>query len=427
MTMAAVAFVIAAPAVQTQQPRLPYVIVGTGQTRCYDSSREINPPRPGQPFYGQDAQYPGPLASYQISRDGLTAYDSNTGLTWQRSPDLRGALPQTGEKLTLQQAQALPANLNAARFGGFGDWRLPGIKELYSLIQFSGIDPSGPANMDSSRLTPFIDTRAFKFAYGDTRAGERMIDSQWASATVYAANRTQMFGVNFADGRIKGYGTAIRGRPAKTFYTLCVRGNPAYGHNDLHDNADGTISDRATGLMWTKADSGKGMNWEAALAWVQARNAKRYLGHNDWRLPNAKELQSIVDYTRCPDVTRSAAIDPLFICTAITNEIGKADYPYYWTGTTHASIVGAGNAVYVAFGRAAGWPTGHEGHPGSFGPPSGGPPRLDSGAPPYADVHGAGAQRSDPKTGNPAAFPHGRGPQGDVVRIYNFVRCVRTY
>jgi hypothetical protein len=41
------------------------------------------------------------------------------------------------------------------------------------------------------------------------------------------------------------------------------------------------------------------------------------------------------------------------------------------------------------------------------------------------DVHGAGSQRSDPKSGDPSKFPHGRGPQGDVIRIYNFVRCVR--
>jgi hypothetical protein len=40
-------------------------------------------------------------------------------------------------------------------------------------------------------------------------------------------------------------------------------------------------------------------------------------------------------------------------------------------------------------------------------------------------VHGAGAQRSDPKAGNPADFPRGRGPQGDAIRIYNFVRLVR--
>jgi hypothetical protein len=44
----------------------------------------------------------------------------------------------------------------------------------------------------------------------------------------------------------------------------------------------------------------------------------------------------------------------------------------------------------------------------------------------YVDVHGAGAQRSDPKTGDPAMFPHGRGPQGDVIRIYNYVRLVRS-
>ena len=36
-----------------------------------------------------------------------------------------------------------------------------------------------------------------------------------------------------------------------------------------------------------------------------------------------------------------------------------------------------------------------------------------------------GAQRSDSKSGDPARFPEGRGPQGDVIRIYNLVRCVR--
>jgi len=41
------------------------------------------------------------------------------------------------------------------------------------------------------------------------------------------------------------------------------------------------------------------------------------------------------------------------------------------------------------------------------------------------DVHGAGSQRSDPKMGDPSQFPRGRGPQGDVTRIYNYARCVR--
>ncbi len=43
----------------------------------------------------------------------------------------------------------------------------------------------------------------------------------------------------------------------------------------------------------------------------------------------------------------------------------------------------------------------------------------------WMDVHGAGAQRSDPKTGDPDDWPTGHGPQGDAIRIYNYVRLVR--
>ena len=64
--------------------------------------------------------------------------------------------------------------------------------------------------------------------------------------------------------------------------------------------------------MWTKDDSEAAMNWQTALAFAQAKNTEVYFGHNDWRLPNAKELQSIVDYTSSPGSTNSAAIDPKF-------------------------------------------------------------------------------------------------------------------
>ena len=118
-------------------------------------------------------------------------------------------------------------------------------------------------DVDTSRLTPFIDTKFFKFAYGDTRTGERVIDSQYASSTMYVGKSARgfgkLFGVNFADGRIKGYDLLMPGGGMeKTFFVLCVRGNPSYGKNDFHDNGDGTITDRATGLMWSKADSGQG-------------------------------------------------------------------------------------------------------------------------------------------------------------------------
>ncbi len=415
-----------------------YTIVDTGQVNYYNNLGEIPPPRPGESFYGQDAAFRSHPANYTISADGLTVHDHVTDLTWQSSPDTNGdGKVDSRDKLTIAQASKQPEKINATKFGGYDDWRLPTIKELYSLILFSGVDVSGPNIQDVSRSKPFIDTRFFKFAYGDVSAGERTIDSQWATCTTYAADPHKIFGVNFADGRIKGYGTTMPGRGDKTFFVLCVRGNPKYGRNDFQDNHDGTISDHATGLMWSRTDSGKGMNWQDALAWVQQQNVAKFLGHNDWRLPNAKELQSIVDYSRSPDTTRSAAIDPLFQCSNITNEGGKADFPCYWSGTTHAGFLGGSAAVYLAFGRAAGWmpahpmaggPLGQSGGRGlAPGPPGpGGPlPGGMAGDVHFTDVHGAGSQRSDPKFGDPRMFPRGRGPQGDVIRIYNYARLVR--
>jgi hypothetical protein len=386
---------------------LPYCVVDTGQTSIFsDQGQLLKTPKPSEPFFGQDAQYQGPAPKYTRSADGLTVDDRNTGLIWQRSPEVNGdGVLNPNDKLTWAQAQSRPAALNAARFGGYSDWRLPTIKELYSLIGFQGVDPS-PFAADAASLTPFIDTKYFEFVYGDTRFGERVIDSQYASSTVYVheARRgaTKLFGVNFADGRIKGYGMLMPGGGEKPFYVLCVRGNQGYGKNLFKDNGDGTIADEATGLTWAKDDSRKGLNWEDALAWTQARNQENYLGHNDWRLPNAKELQSIVDYTRCPDTTHSAAIDPVFTCTRIANEAGQEDFPCYWTGTTHGTSSGR-TAVYISFGRSLGYMFGQ-----------------------WRDVHGAGSQRSDPKSGDPANFPQGRGPQGDAIRIHNFVRLVRS-
>ncbi|MBF0529212.1 MAG: DUF1566 domain-containing protein, partial [Deltaproteobacteria bacterium] len=139
-------------------PSLPYIVVDTGQTKCYDNRNEIPPPNPGQALYGQDAQFQGHSASYVISVDGFTVYDRNTGLTWQRSPDTDGDGALTRQdKLTWTQAQTWPAKLNFVKFGGFNDWRLPTIKELYSLFDARGTDPSGYSGTDTFGLTPFID------------------------------------------------------------------------------------------------------------------------------------------------------------------------------------------------------------------------------------------------------------------------------
>jgi len=382
---------------------LTYVINDTGQDKCYDDAGKVIPPPPSEKsFHGQDAQYPGTQMRFQDNGDG-TVSDLNTGLVWQKA---------VGVKVSWEDAKANAVRIN---FGGKTDWRLPSIKELYSLIDFNGM-----AGRDERSSVPYIQTRYFDFRYGD--AGERLIDAQYWTTTRYVSTTMNgdqsVFGVNFADGRIKAYPISSprdRETPNKLFVRY-VRGNPEYGKNKFTDNGDGTITDSATGLMWMKTDSGPQkagekedgrLNWRQALKWAENLD---YAGHKDWRLPNAKELQSIVDYTRSPATTNSAAIDPMFGATMIADPAGRPNYPCYWTGTSHLDGPTPGSgAVYVAFGKAQGFM--------EF------PPR--SGRWSLLDVHGAGAQRSDPKSGDPAQFPRGRGPQGDVILIYNFARCVR--
>ena len=377
-----------------------YKVVDTKQTKCYNSLTKITCPSTGTAFHGQDAHYTRNAPSYHDNGDG-TVTDLVTGLMWQKSPDRNGdGAINANDKLYYEDAVAAAASLT---LGNYNDWRLPAIKELYSLILFSGFEPS-PSATSSAGLIPFIDTGYFPFGYGDLSAGERIIDAQYISATKYISTTLPgdepAFGVNFADGRIKGYPTA--GEHEQKYYVKYVRGNTEYGKNNFEENADGTILDLATGLMWMKNDNGQAVSWQNALSYAEGFS---FAGYSDWRLPNAKELESIVDYTRSPSTNNSAAINALFESTAIINEGQQADYAYYWSSTTHfsQSTNGGKNAAYLCFGRCLGY--------------------MYSA---WNDVHGAGAQRSDPKTGSASQYPYGHGPQGDAIRVNNFVRLVRA-
>jgi len=360
-----------------EKPERPYVVVDTGQDRCYGRRDEIRPPRPGDPYFGQDAQQVTAPPRYKDHADG-TVTDLNTRLVWQKTPDFR--------KRTRDEAGAYATSL---RLAGRTDWRLPTIKELFSIADFRG---------SMRTRTPYIDTAVFDFEYpvptrgGRGRPGHRGMDAQYASSTRYLGTTMgrdkSAFGFNFADGRIKSY--PLRARR----YVRCVRGNPAYGKNRFVDNADGTIRDRATGLTWQKTDGGKTMDWKHALAYAENLDLA---GHDDWRLPDVKELQSIVDYSRAPDADdakrRAAAIDPKFDLTETES--------WFWSSTTH---IENRFAYYVCFGQATS-------------------ARLIGGK--KMNAHGAGAVRSDPKEGDPRDWPNGLGPQADEIRIHNFVRCVR--
>ncbi len=165
------------------------------------------------------------------------------------------------------------------------------------------------------------------------------------------------------------------------------------------DNGDGTITDVTTDLVWEKkvlydgtldaanlhdadncypwtgnchtggavcsVDSDCGANGPCdagdcqtgppnsltVFKWVAQLNTANFAGHNDWRIPNVKELLSIVDYeetgpavsaafngascgTTCADMT-----NPACSCTPVTN--------YYWSSTSFVGI----NAWYVNFAQ----------------------------------------------------------------------------
>ena len=261
----------------------------------FDDSALIPEPSSGHPYFGQDARYPGNRFSFRDNGDN-TVSDLNTGLTWQRGYSriafasyddyvvkIAGYLDSINEKV-------LP--------GGYGDWRVPTVKEQLSIADFSG---------NVNLWIPYIDTLVFDFAFPGENTdkfdppGTRKIDAQHVSSNKYAEN--------------------------------------------------------------------------LELA-----------GYSDWYLPDVKELQSIVDYSRNDPALNTASL-----------EMSDPD-GWFWSST---SYLGKSNrmGIYIAFGKAVNY----------LG----------------VDTHGAGALRGDFKSGDPADWPYGIGPQQDEIRIYNYVRAVR--
>ncbi|WP_205757907.1 DUF1566 domain-containing protein [Lutibacter sp. HS1-25] len=144
----------------------PYAIVDTGTKVFYSDNSVISIPAEGQIYYGQDATYNGNEPSYTNNGDG-TITDNVTGLMWEQS---------MGEKITFDEAFT---KANASTLGNYNDWRVPTLKEMYSLILFTG-SVKGAVAIDF-----FIDTNYFNQPLGDTSIGEREIDAQTWTSTQY--------------------------------------------------------------------------------------------------------------------------------------------------------------------------------------------------------------------------------------------------
>lgn len=117
------------------------------------------------------------------------------------------------------------------------------------------------------------------------------------------------------------------------------------------DHGDGTVTDQVTGLIWARCSLGQNndatcsgtagtYHWQGALAVAQTANGDSYLGHDDWRLPNVRELRSLVD---------QACVSPAINTTLFPNTASNE----YWTSSVYAGI----NTTYAWYVNFSG---GHE-------------------------------------------------------------------
>ena len=369
----------------------------TGQSKQYDTKGKVLNASKSSFYTGQDASIKGVKLSYHDNGDG-TITDLNTGLIWQKAHDF-----------TRRNLEESKKHVEGMTLGGYDDWRIPSIKELYSLANFDGELMKPESGKES---TPYIDTNYFEYQY-DKRL---IFAGQFYSSTIYVKNDVQnftkngglqgVFGFNFSDGHIKSYetgkffdGTTIKdsdGMFVPGCFVRAVRGNTTLYNMEYIDNKDNTVTDKSTSLMWSKNDSGMKMNWVEALEYA---NKSKLAGYNDWRLPNSKELQSLVDYEK----KDFPAINTEFFNTTLKSFESPKDAYYFWTSTTQGDFKYTG--AYISFAQA--WS------------------KKNSKATEYFDWHGAGAQRSDPKIGKPADYELASDMASDYISIKNWVRLVR--
>ena len=264
----------------------------TDQRSCYnESGHEI--PCAGS---GQDGQSSGPRqpsATRFEARDDLVV-DRVTDLVWTHT-----ASPATFP-MSWPEAFEYVDHLNRSSHCGIDNWRLPSRRELFSLVSHRCINPALPEGH------PF--TEVFPGYYWTASPCRRLADQAWY--------------IHFGGGRI------YRGMKANSYMVWPVAGSQPDEQlppNRFVTSQQRTAQDRLTNRVWLKPQGSvqRTVSWEKALAAIDVLNAQKEGGHADWRLPNIRELESLVDLNR-----HSPAL--------------PADHPFediaegYWSATTSA-------------------------------------------------------------------------------------------
>ncbi|MDD5654370.1 MAG: DUF1566 domain-containing protein [Candidatus Omnitrophica bacterium] len=253
-----------------------------GAIKCFDrEGREINP-RPQDELWGQNGCFTvNPMSFVKLGKNGKAlperahwedghriTLDNNTGVMWEVKSPEKGDVNYCEDRYNWKDAQDKYIKaLNQKKYAGFSDWRLPNKDELRSIV-------------DYGRTNPAVDTCYFPNCKSDL---------YW-TAVPYNMQKPFIWGI------FMGLGSGICYTPLSERYVYAVRGGSStiFGKVDtsrFKDNGDGTVSDSLTGLMWQK-DENERMDWYSAL---KACKEMRVGDYSDWRVPNIKELNTILN------------------------------------------------------------------------------------------------------------------------------------
>jgi hypothetical protein len=177
------------------------------------------------------------------------------------------------------------------------DWRVPTRRELFGLVSHQRINPALPSSH------PFMDI--FNGYHWTSTQCARLHDQAWY--------------IHMGGARV------YRGMKHGSYMVWPVAGpsdRPSTGEGRFIAQTD-SFHDRLTCRTWLNGQllDHEPATWQDALDRISALNRKWVGGYSDWRLPNIRELESLVDVT-----THSPAFSPA--CPISMVKEG------YWSSTT---------------------------------------------------------------------------------------------
>ncbi len=296
-------FLILAVFLPSSLAAAPVNLAKTGQTLCYGDAG-ANIPCKGT---GQDGEYQAGVAwpSPRFVPDGVVVTDNLTGLVWTKAAREAGfeyaCIPGSGTTaFTWEQAYELVDCLNSKAYGSFSDWRVPNVLEMHSLI-----------NLQDEKGLKWLEKEGFIDATG----------SFWTSTTspsngllAYTVNyfhpgstsvnqKSSTNGIWPVRGTSRGPGALMKTGQTQSYHAhddgaLQMGASWVEPRFEIEGEC---ILDVQTGLMWTKSVDIAGGNRPFGDA-ISLAGKGKYCGYSGWRVPNQKELLSMIHFGKAPGV-----------------------------------------------------------------------------------------------------------------------------